>query len=209
MKSTHSLTRVYGDHSHVERVELLSAIETELGRSGIVVVGAPYGYGKSTLLRDYARVLHAHAPSRPIVRVDLGLPAIRERIEREGRPGADRSASGPNGERTYRSTVAQIAWERACDEAPEWVRAVQTASVVTLGEADMPFMAIDDLPAMEEGELELFADAVRLWVRSGLQVVVASVPSASPAASQFSDVLHITSSMMSVSPDEIDRKSVV
>lgn len=57
--------------THVSRTALLNEIDAELARTGVVELCGPWGYGRTTLLRDYARTAHLRAPARPVVRVDF------------------------------------------------------------------------------------------------------------------------------------------
>lgn len=56
----------------MDRTPLLGEIELEMSRSGVVVLCGPWGYGRTTLLEDYARLAHARSPLRPVARVEFG-----------------------------------------------------------------------------------------------------------------------------------------
>ncbi len=59
--------------THVPRLHLVEEVEEGLRREGIVVLKAPWGYGKTTLLHDCAR--HSREVSScPIVHVDFNSP---------------------------------------------------------------------------------------------------------------------------------------
>ena len=61
--------------SLVPRPQLLDEIDEGLSREGIVVLRAPWGYGKTTLLREYAsRALQTHACT--VVNVDFASPEV-------------------------------------------------------------------------------------------------------------------------------------
>ena len=61
--------------SLVPRPQLLDEIDEGLDREGIVVLRAPWGYGKTTLLREYAsRALRTHACT--VVNVDFASPEV-------------------------------------------------------------------------------------------------------------------------------------
>lgn len=90
---------------HVERTGLLAEIDIELARTGIVTVCGPWGYGRTSLVGDYARIAHARMPSRPVVRVDFSTyeaqaflagnraPLMRA-LERRNATPADGSGDG-------------------------------------------------------------------------------------------------------------------
>ncbi len=46
-------------------------------RSNMVILCGPWGYGRSELLRDYARIAHIRIPSRPIVTIDFDVFEIQ------------------------------------------------------------------------------------------------------------------------------------
>ncbi len=54
--SAYGTSRRETGHYHVERSGLLSHVGAEIGRTGIVFVQGPVGYGKTTLLHDIARL---------------------------------------------------------------------------------------------------------------------------------------------------------
>ena len=61
--------------SLVPRPQLLDEIDEGLNREGIVVLRAPWGYGKTTLLREYvSRALRTHACT--VVNVDFASPEV-------------------------------------------------------------------------------------------------------------------------------------
>ena len=94
---------------HVERTALLGEIDVELARAGVVVLRGPWGYGRTTLLGDYARAARARSPRLPVVRVDFadfeaqaflngerGL--LEQRLAREARARTSRGAGRESGD---------------------------------------------------------------------------------------------------------------
>ncbi len=61
--------------THVPRLHLVEEVEEGLRREGIVVLKAPWGYGKTTLLHDCAQHCR-EAALRPIVHVDFNSPEV-------------------------------------------------------------------------------------------------------------------------------------
>lgn len=113
---------------HVVRTMLMGEIDAELGRSGIVQISGPWGYGRTTLARDYARAAHMRTPSRPVARIDFDtyeaqafltgnygpfLRSLRRRVSRgatEGPHGdaAQTPAMPPPGRRACRPRSARV-----------------------------------------------------------------------------------------------------
>lgn len=74
MRAHRSLNRAAG-HYHVTRTGLLDQIGEELSRSRIVFIRAPFGYGKSDVMRDFARCWRLeHGGDRPVVTIDCAVP---------------------------------------------------------------------------------------------------------------------------------------
>lgn len=61
--------------SHVDRVALCDEVDDALLRDGVVVLCAPWGYGKTTLMGDYARFARRRS-DRPVVRIDYADPDV-------------------------------------------------------------------------------------------------------------------------------------
>ena len=68
------------------RDALLGEIRAELECSGLVMLAASSGMGKTTLLDDLARDIRAYQPERPIVRIDMASPEARAYREGRKRP---------------------------------------------------------------------------------------------------------------------------
>lgn len=61
--------------SRVPRMQLLEEIDEGLAREGVVVLKAPWGYGKTSALRDYAQRAH-DVSVRQVVFVDYSSPEV-------------------------------------------------------------------------------------------------------------------------------------
>ncbi len=128
-------TGVRGSHgrSTVPRVQLLDEIDEGLAHEGVVVLKAPWGYGKTTLLRECAQ--RARETSvRPVVQVEFGSPEVMGFLEgndaelvralsgpaRKDRPAGDPDAPGQDREA---SGMASLQVTRHKGRAPQ--RALQ------------------------------------------------------------------------------------
>lgn len=219
------------NHAHVERTALLGEIDAELSRAGMVILCAPWGYGKSDLLSDYARIAHARMPLRPLIRVDYGLHEVQAYLHGNHRPLERRLFREARGAIWLgeERPVAQI--ERSGEEAlpskrkagaglmppvgllefyasilaPQWHARFDGGT--QCGEQpfhELPLVIIDNAPLLDGEVAAQWADVLRLWVREGARVLVACTPSTQPSRRLFPEVTMFTGASLAVSAAEME-----
>lgn len=220
------------NRAHVERTALLAEIDAELARSGIVVLRAPWGYGRTTLMRDYARIAHARTPGRPVVRVDFDTyesqsflngnrePLLRSlaHLAKDADRGGERAAGGAVRRPSRRGRVpslrkmppqhasdaTQLMYECIAAAAPGWCARLEGgAPPDAVPFRDLPLVTVDNLPPMDEQALGVLADAMTAWSQAGARLLLACSPSTLIAKSLLPTAFVIGATALSVSRSEI------
>ncbi len=216
------------NHTHVERTGLLGEIDEELARSGVVVVRAPWGYGKSELLRDYARIAHVRQPQRPIARIDLDTfesksfvagdrAPLDSLFARRGRKASAREAKTPKksageGRRRARglpervsNSVTQCVYAHMRAASPAWCDAYEKG--VPLEEHDfteLPLVTVDNLPPMDAKTMGEFAEALSDWGKAGARLLVACRPCTVMARHLLPAAYSVDAGMLAVAEEEMN-----
>lgn len=219
------------DHAHVERTALLGRIDAELVRSGVVVVCAPWGYGKSDVLGDYNRIAHARMPLRPLLHIDFAMHEVQAYLRGNAHPmqrllarearsalwlgdtcapsighGGKASEGLPGDcgsliEQT--STPVRLLSLYASVLAPVWYARLRARSRCgTVPFKEMPLVTIDNLPSLSDEEIEGFSDTLRLWVREGARILLACTPATRPLQELLPEAFVFEASALEVAPSE-------
>ena len=198
----------------MERTSLLLRIDEEFERAGVVVVAAPAGFGKTSLLEDVGRRWRAlRGKGAVVVRVDCSqrrcvsfMDAYRLRRARgdarppRTRPGADPAPPGLAGACVPGEPVSQLLWACVDERAPEWADALRCRSSVSPG---APLVVVDNLPAFDgEEDRSRFGDTLRRWVAAGARFIVACVPSRD-VSNEFPDALRLSALDLRVGQGEM------
>jgi hypothetical protein len=222
------------DHAHIERTALLDQVDEGLTRVGIVVLSAPWGYGKTDLACDYVRFARARAPRLPIVRADFesyefqafesGVEEPLDRLLERGirarrghasdaRPSrgaqAVRSAGSARrahgGRLRYRHATADYAFRCLRAIAPVWTASFEAGAPPAEVAADeRPLVVLDDVPLLDDEAAGVLADAVRDWVRAGARVVVVCLPSAVALHAALPEARVLDGTALAVSRTELE-----
>lgn len=219
------------NHAHVERTALLGEIDAELSRAGMVILCAPWGYGKSDLLSDYARIAHARMPLRPLIRVDYGLHEVQAYLHGNHRPlerrlfreargaiwlGEERWAvqTELSGEedvlpkrRVGEGLAPPVCLLELCASilAPQWYTRFDGGA--RYGEQpfhELPLVIIDNVPPLDGEIATQWSNILRSWAREGARILVACTPSAQPPQGLLSDVVMFTGASLAVSTAEME-----
>ncbi len=211
------------NHTHVERTGLLGEIDAELARSGVVVVRAPWGYGKSELLRDYARIAHVRQPQRPIARIDLDSFESKSFVAGDRAPLDDlfarRSRKSPpreakkaaDGRRKPRglpdrvsNSVTQCVYAHMRAASPGWCEAYEKGVPSEDHDfAELPLVTVDNLPQMDPKTMGEFAEALSDWGKAGARLLIACRPSTVMARHLLPTAYSVDAGMLAVAEEEM------
>lgn len=215
-------------HLHVPRPQLVEEIGEGLRREGVVVLRAPWGYGKTTLLRDFAQYARERC-ARPIVSVDFSSPEVMAYMSgsdgelgrfladdaQDGRgQGEPQDAGvGRHKERDphrpvripsrYVRRASRAIWLHLRWLSSQWCRGLSSGVQACPQEAfGAPVVLVDDLPKLDAAGVADLARAFRFWSSRGAMLVVACTPSAGLDTRTMPRALFLGPDMLGVSPQE-------
>ena len=194
-------------NGHVERTSLLLRVDEEFERSGIVILSAPAGFGKTSLLEDVARRRRSlRGRGASVVSVDCSQRRCRAFLEncRERRARGERrpptAGGGLGGASVPDEPLCQLLWACLDERAPEWADALRARASVMPG---APLLLVDNVPPFEtEDGLSQLGEMLRRWAACGLRAALACVPSCD-VSNEFPDSLRLTCPDMRVSRGEM------